>query len=348
MTSRIFPRKPKDFVKRSNIRGGLAIAQDWLAIVVLIYSSIRIHSWLLYPLAAWLIGTFQFALSESLLHEAAHYNLFKVRRWNDALDLFYGLPLFYTTQQFRLEHMIHHRFLGKPEDNLLADYEAMGLFHPGINLFWIWFCRPLLGYAGYHYALAFTLKPLRSGIRMIAFWGIVLGVFACLHQLEVLVLYWFIPLLWSCYSQLYWSEIADHYRTQTGVRSNFSRWTNFLHHNNGYHFTHHTYASIPWYMLPEATRALCPGQGDVCYGFLDIYHSIKSGSIFPEFPAVEHTQPMRNLLTPNHSGEWRVSSEVPKAGPRNRCRVEAATPGGFSAEHVEDVAARMHRDPAGS
>ena len=269
--------KAAQFALRSNARAWLAIARDWLAIALLIYAGVRIHSWLLYPVLAWLIGSFQFALSESLLHEASHYNLFRTRSWNDRLDFLYGLPFFRTAAQLRREHIVHHRYLGQPQDQLLADYEALGLYRSGLNLAWMWFFRPVLGYAGMYYASALTLRPWKCGLRIAAFWLIVLGSLLYLHRLSGLFWYWLVPLWWGCYSQLYWSEITDHYRTRTGIRSNLSRLSNLLHHNNGYHFTHHKYAAIPWYMLPAATRVLCAGQGDVCYGFLDIYKSIKSG-----------------------------------------------------------------------
>ncbi|MGA7315908.1 MAG: fatty acid desaturase [Silvibacterium sp.] len=277
MVAQLSAYGPRNFVRRSNLRGFLAIARDWLAIAALIYIGIRVHRWLLYPILAWLIGTFQFALSESLLHEASHWNLFQTRRWNDSLDFLFGLPFFRTTEQLRLEHKIHHRFLGEPQDALHLDYEKMGLYRPNVNLVWVWFCRPLLGYAGVHYALALTLKPIKDGMKIIVFWIAVLSLCAYLHWLRELALYWLVPLLWSCYSNLYWSEITDHYRASTGIRSNFNPWSNFLHHNNGYHFTHHTYASIPWYLLPAATRALCADRGDICRGFFDVYRSIRSG-----------------------------------------------------------------------
>lgn len=287
--------KPKDFVKRSNLRGALAISRDWLAIAALIAVSIKANHIVIYLISIWLIGSFQFALSEALLHEASHYNLFKTRKLNDWLEFFYGLPCLRTVEQLRLEHTVHHQFLGQPEDHIFGDYEAFGLYRSNLNLRWVWFIRPVLGYAGYYYARTLTLKPWRSGLKIGLFWTVVLPVFIYFDWLHLLVLYWLIPLFWSCYSHLYWSEITDHFRTRTGIRSNLGWFNNFMHHNNGYHFTHHTYASIPWYMLPAATRALCPDEGDVSHGFIGIYRSIKSGPTSPlqmkPSPEAEGTAP---------------------------------------------------------
>ncbi|HEY6348966.1 MAG TPA: fatty acid desaturase [Candidatus Angelobacter sp.] len=274
--------KPKDFVQRSNLRGALALCRDWLAIVAIVALNVRVHNFLLYITSVWLIGSFQFALSEALLHEAIHYNLLKNRKWNDWLDVVYALPFFRTVSQMRAEHGVHHSRLGQPGDHLVDDYEAFGLNRPHVNVFWIWFVKPLLGYAGYYYIGTWSLKPWKSGVRILLFWAMVISLFAWLHQLPFLLLYWFVPFLWSCYSQLYWSEITDHFRAPTGIRSNLDWFSNFMHHNNGYHYTHHTYPSIPWHQLSAATRALCPDKGDVSYGFIDIYRSIKSQ---PEDPA---------------------------------------------------------------
>ncbi|ATB40900.1 fatty acid desaturase [Cystobacter fuscus] len=272
---------PQQFVQRSNLRGFLAIGRDWAAIAAVITVALWLDRWYLYPVAAWLIGAFQFALSEALLHEASHYNLFRKRSWNDRLEFLYGLPFFCTVAQMRAEHLVHHRRLGMPEDQLVADYRALGLDRPGVNMFWIWFVRPVLGFAGAYYCGVLSLRPWKEGRKIVAFWAVVLLICAALGVLHLLVLYWLIPFFWSCQSYLYWSEITDHYRTRTGIRSNLSPITNFLHHNNGFHYTHHHYPTIPWYLLPKATEALFPGQGDICHGFLDTYRSLSlsSGSL---------------------------------------------------------------------
>jgi fatty acid desaturase len=266
--------KPKDFVERSDFRGFLAIARDWAAITSIIALALQLDSWLFYPLAVWLIGCFQFALSEALLHEASHHNLFRRRAWNDRLEVLYGLPFFQTVEQMRSEHVIHHTRLGKPGDQLVADYEAIGLNARDANVFWLWFVKPILGFAGWYYCRALSLRPWREGRKIFVFWLVILVAFAAFGILHLLVLYWLIPFVWACQSFLYWSEITDHYRTETGIRSNLSRLKNMLHHNNGYHYTHHHYPTIPWYRLPRASAALCPGEGDVSRSFLDTYRAL--------------------------------------------------------------------------
>ncbi|HYR08284.1 MAG TPA: fatty acid desaturase [Longimicrobium sp.] len=268
----------KEFVERSNLRGFLAIARDWTAIVAIIAASEWLDSPVFYVAAVWLIGSFQFALSEALMHEASHYNLFRTRALNDRMEFLFGLPFFRTVDQLRREHVVHHRRLGTPEDQLVADYEAMGLLRPDVNVFWIWFIRPILGYAGLYYVRALLAGPWKGGRPIVVFWAVVLPVCYALGALDLLVLYWLIPFGWACSSFLYWSEITDHYRAPTGTRSSLGWLGNFLHHNNGYHYTHHHSPAIPWYRLPEATRELFAGCGDVTYGFIDTYRAITRSS----------------------------------------------------------------------
>ena len=70
----------KRLSKRSNARGFFAIFRDITAIAAIGYTSMRCDNILIYLASAWLIGAFQFAMSECLVHEAAHWNLFRSRR----------------------------------------------------------------------------------------------------------------------------------------------------------------------------------------------------------------------------------------------------------------------------
>jgi fatty acid desaturase len=210
-----------------------------------------------------------------LLHEASHYSLFPRRSWNNLAEIAIGLPFYRTCQQFRQEHKVHHASLGKCSDPLTSDYEAHGLFNPNVNITWIWFFKPVLGYAGYYYCRALSLRPWAEGRKIVAFWVIVFSLLVYVGALKFLFLYWLVPFYWCCMSFLYWSEITDHYRAPTGIRSNLSRLKNLLHHNNGYHYVHHHYPAIPWYRLPEAMRALSPEGGDACISFVDTYRALR-------------------------------------------------------------------------
>ena len=106
-----------------------------------------------------------------------------------------------------------------------------------------------------------------------------IGLFVALDQVRNLLLYRLVQLLWVYPIINYWSEIEEHYNTHNVSRSNLCRATNFLMHNEGYHFAHHNYPAIPFYNLPSAHDALTPSGGDISLGFLDTYRQIRGGQV---------------------------------------------------------------------
>ncbi|MDT5062240.1 MAG: hypothetical protein QOH63_2699 [Acidobacteriota bacterium] len=267
--------KPKDFVERNSIRGGLALFRDWSAIILVSVFSIRENNFIVYALSVWVIGYFQFAIGEALLHEASHYNLFRKKQWNNNLEFLYALPFFLTISQFRSAHLKHHIRLGSEQDHIVKDYRQFGFFKPTKNIFWLWFVKPVIGYAGYYYVSSCSLLPRRSGIKIVVFWILAVFAFWYFGSLQYLLLYWIIPYVLSYCSFMYWSEVQDHYNARSGTRSNLSFLANLVTHNNGYHFTHHEYPAIPWYRLRDAHNALCPEGTDISYGFFDTYEQLK-------------------------------------------------------------------------
>jgi fatty acid desaturase len=270
--------RPKNFVERDGLRGALALLRDWGAILLVAALSVRADSLVVYAVSVWAIGCFQFAIGEALLHEASHYNLFRRRRWNDDLEFLYALPFFKTVSGFRSEHAQHHLRLGGAQDHVVADYERFGFFEPDRNLFWLWFVKPVTGYACFYYVSGLSLRPFKSGVKIVAFWALAVFGFWYFGGLQFLLLYWIVPYAVSYCSLLYWSEVRDHFNAACGTRSNLSPVANLLTHNNGYHFVHHKYPTIPWYRLREAHNALCPRAGDISHGFLDTYRQLKSAA----------------------------------------------------------------------
>ena len=268
---------PQEFVQRNSLRGTLALIRNW----GVIFSAIGISLWadniFVYLISVWIIGMFQYSIGEVLLHEASHYNLFKNKKLNDVLEAFYSVPFFVTISQYRKYHTAHHYKMNSEEDHIVEDYEIHGLNKKDKNMFWMWFIKPILGYGGYFYIRhVIELNPLQSAAKMLAFWVPITIIFAYFGRLDILLFYWFVPFLWSFSSFLYWSEISEHYNTKSGTRSDLGFWKNLIFHNAGYHYVHHNYPTIPWYLLPKAHKALCPNQEDVVHGFIDTYKKIKN------------------------------------------------------------------------
>jgi len=265
----------KEYLVRDNRKAALAIARDWAAIFLIAWANIEYNTLYLYIPSVWLIGGFQFAIGESLLHEAVHHNLFRQKKLNYRLEFLYALPFFRTVRQFRNEHIVHHNSLGRKEDQLVEDYQQLGLYKNNINFFYTWFIKPVLGFAAYYYVRTISLRPFgKEGWKILVFWIAVLAVFLATGKMLWLLKFWIIPLWWSCYSYLYWSEISDHFYTRTGTRSNLNVLTNLVTHNNGYHYVHHKYPTIPWFRLKRAYHDLLPAAGDISKGLIDTYRQI--------------------------------------------------------------------------
>lgn len=253
------PASPKDFVERCTARGLRALVFDWSAILVLAAIGIACDHWVVSLALAWPIGLFQFAIGEALAHEACHYNLFRQRSWNDRAECFLTIPFFFRMANYRPEHLNHHSKFNTEQDHLVADYRNWGLFRIPPKLIWIWFVKPTIGIAGLSY-FATTVVPellsFRTGWKLWLFWVPVVSTFWMIGHFDWLLWYWLLPLTWCFTSFLWRSEIEDHFNTDSSTRSNVG-WINFFTHNNGFHYAHHEYPSIPFYRLPAAHEALC-------------------------------------------------------------------------------------------
>jgi len=272
--------RANEFVQRSNLRGFQALIFDWGVIFGTIVFSIWMNDWIVYLISVWIIGAYQYAIGEALFHEASHYNLFKTKKLNDYLEWVYAVPFFVDMFQYRKEHLDHHYKMNTEADHIIRDYEYQGLNNPKKNIFWIWFIKPFTGYAGFFY-LRFSIKlnPLKSAIKFAIFWLPVVSIFWYFDVLHLLALYWFVPFLTSYTIFFYWAEIAEHYNTKSGSRSDLGFLKNLFHHNGGYHYIHHMYPTIPWYNLPKAHNALCPKDTDITRGFIDTYRQMKKNQM---------------------------------------------------------------------
>jgi fatty acid desaturase len=189
MASKEDKKKAREYMGRSLPRTLLAIGRDWGAIIGLTCLGVWLDNWWFYVPIAWAIGAFQFAISESLLHEASHFNLAKSHKVNDALEVFYGLPFLQTVQHFREEHLAHHTKFGKPEDHQVEDYELWGFHKPGRNMFWLIIVKPVLGWAAWFYVSWLSLKPWKQGLKLISFWVVTISAFWYYGRLDVLAFY---------------------------------------------------------------------------------------------------------------------------------------------------------------
>lgn len=268
-------QSPQDFVERSNAKGFFVIIRDWSIIFGVISFSIWTENFFVYITSTILIGCMQFALSESLMHEACHGNLFKNNKWNNKLEFLYSFPCLMTMKEYAPEHLDHHNFMDSEKDHIKRDYEEYGLNNENKNIFWLWILKPIIGYGAYFFTkFNLNIRDRTSILKITLFWTPIIVLFFYFDRIDILFGYWVVPLfaIFPCF--IYWSEIADHYNTKSGSRTRTDIILNFLHHNSGYHHIHHKYPTIPWYNLPKANKVLCPKNVDVSTSVLETFRQV--------------------------------------------------------------------------
>jgi fatty acid desaturase len=283
------PKKPIDFVERNNLKAFQEILRDWLAIALIIAFSIWANNIFVYVTCVWLIGIFQFALGEGITHEAAHYNLFSEKSWHDKLEFIYAFPCFRTIYSYRKHHFPHHQYLGTEKDYIPGQYEFLGLNKTNKNVFMILVVKPILGFSAIFFIVEILYdlfqnfkisvqekngRLFKSILQLCLFWLVVILGFYWSGHLAILLLYWFVPLLWSYSFFSVFSEVQEHHNTVSGTRSNVNPFFNSIFHNGGYHYVHHLCPTIPWYNLPEAHQTFCSDNPDISKGILDTYKQL--------------------------------------------------------------------------
>jgi fatty acid desaturase len=215
--------------------------------------------------------------------------LFTKKSWHDKLEFIYCFPFLRTLASYRKHHLPHHTHLWTEKDYIPQEYEYLGLNKNNKKLFLVLFIYPLLGFSAIHFIVealydifqGFNASIeekngnfLKSMVLLCLFWFVIIYGFHLSGHFNLLLLYWFVPLLW-CYSfYSLFSEVQEHFNTVSGARSNINPLVNFIFHNAGYHYVHHLCATIPWYNLPEAHQAFCSDNPDISKGILDTYKQL--------------------------------------------------------------------------
>jgi len=93
---------------------------QWGVIVASLATAAYMDHWLVYVLSLLVLASRMQALGV-MLHDGAHWLLFRNRRVNDAVcDLFIAFPLGMSTTLYRKTHFRHHRYTNTSEDQDLA------------------------------------------------------------------------------------------------------------------------------------------------------------------------------------------------------------------------------------
>jgi len=104
------------FHQRQPLKWTQALVFDWLVIIGLVAVTIAFDSILINIFACLFIAGRQHALMV-LMHEGAHGNIIKSKRWNLLIsDLFCAWPTFISTEAYAQNHIEHHRLTNRTDD----------------------------------------------------------------------------------------------------------------------------------------------------------------------------------------------------------------------------------------
>jgi fatty acid desaturase len=264
---------------RSDLHAALTLCCDWGLVIAAVWVSLRIPGPVIYFVSVLVISRQMNVLAE-LHHHALHWNLFRTRRLNDALDFLYSRPLLMSAAADRASHMDHHQAFAVANDLYFYWGEGYGL---DVNrrddrryMVWFLLLRPFVGvlqYGALRYHIADPGWRDRSFRRaMLVFWGLVLAAFTAAGRLDIVLWYWLVPNLTFYQVFYFWDDMMGHYNCpRTGTRE--MRGLSFLlitGHGTTYHNIHHLYPAIPWFNMRRATKCLLDESDvDVAHGFLD-------------------------------------------------------------------------------
>jgi fatty acid desaturase len=255
------------------------VALEWMGIAAAIALSERFFSVPLYIVAVLWIAARQHALA-ILMHEGAHFRLFRSRFLNDAAsELLLAWPLLMTTRAYRRSHFAHHRHVNTVEDPdwVRKQTEEWAFPKDRRDLAWMLF-KDASGLSLPRWALMVVALSGLAGRaevrRTLAEWPLLVARALCLAaataaavRLDLgrpLLLYWFIP-LWTWFlAIMHIRSIAEHFaiddeRALTRTRTTYPSLLERLFvcpKNIGYHLDHHLFPSVPFHRLPELHATL--------------------------------------------------------------------------------------------
>ena len=278
---RLAPEALRPLQKLSTARSVAAIAGTWGLIAVSIVAALWSGHWLVWIVAALVVGRCQHALAV-LMHDAAHYRLFDHRGLNDFVGQWVcAKPIASHLYIYRMVHLRHHRYLHTDQD---PDLSLSAPFPCGRKSFVRKLLRDATGISALVMRGYVTVDKASGRMRftprqgnLFRYWSaptiatralaaaIVGGLVYAGYGLAFLVL-WVLPLLVVYQVILRVRGVLEHaavpdkadpLRNARTVVSPNSLAQFFLNpHHVGYHLEHHLYPGVPHYHLPRLHAAL--------------------------------------------------------------------------------------------
>jgi fatty acid desaturase len=257
----------------------IALAGPYAAIVCIAMAAEKSGLWVARLAALPLIAAFQNHL-QILLHEGAHFQIHRERKWNDLwTDLFCAIPFLGLVRHYRHFHLAHHRHLLNPaRDPEIEFYAEQGHSFERksptalLKMF-------LLDFCGHHYFQFFFAYNFylvqevrakrmpglasRDWLLLTGALAMSLGLVASSHGFFLLAFYWLLPQPTFLFFFLKLQGYGEHTRRSTRIEDctlshDLGPLARFFIYplNSELHLEHHLYPSVPWYRLRALRSAL--------------------------------------------------------------------------------------------
>ena len=274
----INPSQLKPLFKKRPYIHVMAMIFDWIVIFATIYlCNLYFHpAW--YVLAVIVIGARMHALA-ILMHDATHYQFLKNRKWNDVLTNWLTMyPLFTSIEQYRQNHLRHHRHLNTEDDpDWVSKLGKRAFTFPKTKMdFMLRTLSYLSLYQGISDAIWFLkrfspeAKSERKSekakpIARISFYLVLIIILTIGGYWKLFLLYWVVPYLSTFFMFQYIRSVAEHFgelaydhllTSTRSVKPNLIERFFIAPHQVGYHLEHHLYPGVPFYNLPKLHQLL--------------------------------------------------------------------------------------------
>jgi fatty acid desaturase len=248
-----------------------AIAAEWTGIILAIVLYQRFLHPIVLPLIVIWIGARQHALA-ILMHEGAHYLLFKNRRVNAVVsELFLGWPVFITARTYRPSHFAHHRHVNTEKDPDLMRKQRWASeweFPKSWGALVALLARDVFGLRTGQLFSDFgdmgdqtntTEKRFDFyGVARTLYYVTILSVVTYFRLWPMFLLLWVLPILTWVKMIMRIRSIAEHFavdhdtyaQTRTTLPSFLERLL-VAPRNINFHIEHHLYPSVPFFRLPQ-------------------------------------------------------------------------------------------------
>jgi fatty acid desaturase len=217
------------------------------------------------------VGARQHALA-ILMHEGAHYLLFKNRRLNAVVsELFLGWPVFITARMYRPSHFAHHRHVNTEKDPDLMRKQGSASeweFPKSWGALVALLAKDVFGLRTRQLFSDFSdmwdqknteKKAVDSyGVARAVYYVIILSVVTYFSLWPMFLLLWVLPILTWVKMTMRIRSIAEHFAIEndayTHTRTTLPTLLERLFvapRNINFHIEHHLYPSVPFFRLPQ-------------------------------------------------------------------------------------------------